>query len=156
MMVEGITTVLEYCWPDRVPRYLEPRPTGYAGQGAIDPNWYVWHADPNNPSSAEYEWIHYVTLDGSLWSVKLHCRRSVLVSVGIIPYFEHKPFLGGPDHDAEVMNFLDWDGRPWQAKALNVNRSPWKPRFQLKKLFGKSFTESLFVNEKKRPTARKK
>src|SRR5205807_10497225 len=98
-MNEGINTVIEYAWRDGVRRYAETRPTDYAGLGAVDPNWYVWHADPANPSSGEYEWLPYMTLDGSLWIVKLHCTPETLVRAGIRCWFEHKPVGPGSGHD---------------------------------------------------------
>jgi hypothetical protein len=146
-MQEGLSSVIEYTWTDGVARYAQFRNTDVSLAGSIiqntgDPNWYVWHRDGSN--NGEFEWLNYITLDGSLWRAKLHCRYVPQVFPLPLPNpadphieanFEHVPYPDGDGHDDVVINFLDWDRHPWQARLNRINPPfPAQPTFTLIRL----------------------
>ncbi len=146
-MQEGLSSVIEYTWIDGIARYARFRNTNVSLAGSVvqntdDPNWFVWHRDDLNIN--EFEWLKYVTLDGSLWQAKLHCRYIPQVFVGlqpnpVAPYietnFEHSPYPDGNNHEDVVLIFLDWDRHPWQAQLNRVNPPfPAQPTFTLTRL----------------------
>jgi hypothetical protein len=143
-MQEGLSSVIEYIWIDGIARYArfrntDVRPAEGMNQNADHPNWFVWHRDDLNLD--EVEWLNYITLDGSLWRAKLHCRYvpQVLQPNPVAPHietnFEHSPYPDGVGRDDVVMTFLDWDRHPWQARLNLVNPPfPAQPTFILTRL----------------------
>ena len=148
-MKEGFSSTIEYTWTDGIARFAQFRNTDVSNtssilQQTVDPKWYVWHRDDGN--NGEFEWLNYITIDGAVWRAKLHCRYSpqyfippIAPQHPIDPHintnFEHVPYPDGDGHDDVVMNFLDWDRRPWQARLERVNPPfPAQPMFLLTRL----------------------
>ena len=149
MMQEGLSSVIEYTF-DGVAMLAQFRNTDVSHVGpatfTTDPPWYVWHS--GDTASGDYEWLNYITLDGTIWSAKLHCEYQEAVGPPDVPipvpayircWFEHKRFPNGEDnHDDVVINFLDWNSHPWQARLNPVGPPfPAQPTFTLKTTLGK-------------------
>jgi hypothetical protein len=144
-MQEGLSSAIEYTW-DGVAMYAQLRNTDISHipfPVANDPPWYVWHSA--DTASGDYEWLNYITLDGSLWSAKLHCTRQPATGPPVAPIavpeyvtceFEHKRFPTGEDnHNDKIIIFLDWNSNPWMARLNTVNPPfPAQPTFILKRL----------------------
>lgn len=156
-MNEGASSIIEYTWTDGIPRFANFQNTdvsnpGTPFQSTVDPKWYVWHKNDGN--NGDFEWLNYLTLDGSVWSAKLHCQygpQNLSIPLPWIDWnlefqlqpgephikcwFEHKPYPDGQSHDDIVIRFLTWDRTPWEAK-LNVLSPPFpaQPNFVLRRL----------------------
>jgi len=144
-MQEGLSAVIEYTWGGvaMLAQFRETYILHNPFPGANDPPWQVWHRD--DAGRGDYEWINYITHDGSLWSAKLHCKRQpasgppehpIAVPEYISCNFEHKRFPNGEDnHDDKIINFLDWNSHPWEARLNTVDPPfPATPTFMLRRL----------------------
>ena len=144
MMQEGLSPAIEFIF-NGVAMLAQPRTTDVSLLNLVanDPPWYVWHRDDN--AAGDYPTLNYTTLDGTLWSATLHCHFEQAQGPPDVPipvlehiriWFEHQRFPGGEDkHDDFIMNFLDWDNRPWEARLNSVERPfPAQPTFMLRRL----------------------
>ena len=133
-MQEGVVVTLEYGWPDGVKRAATLLQTDIQAfpPRAFDPDWSVREIETNN--SGNFEWLNYITLDGTAWSAKVHAVKE---GGQVRLYFEHKHYPGGEDTQDEVgiMNFVDWEGRPWEATILGcIGPFPAQPTFRVRRL----------------------
>jgi hypothetical protein len=143
-MEPGLNQTLEYIWLDNLPRFTEARPTDVIHmhvpflERTINPNWLVRERESNN--MAEFEWLNYLTLDKSPWSVRILCsfyhgNEEFHVPEYITTMFQHQPYGGGEPHFESYMFFLDFDYNPWKAQLVPLDRPfPVQPKFILSRV----------------------
>lgn len=140
-MQEGLTNQIEYIGSDGIARFASLENTDVSGpltpwQKTIDPWWIV----QENESRREerFEWLIYLTQDGSEWKSKVHCkfvRNPPPHGEYISAWIEHKRVTGSGNHDSEGIIFLDWNRHAWLATIGKVSHPfPAQPMFFLHRL----------------------
>jgi hypothetical protein len=129
------TNKIEFIGSDGIRRYAWLNKTDVSNpstpwKSTEDPKWVVREAKSGRES--EYEWLTYLTQDGSEWRAKAHCHYHNYHGGYIVCELEHKRTNGDDNHNDRGIIFLDWNRRPWHALLGEMGWPfPRQPEFKL-------------------------